>query len=85
MDAREGRRLHHGTLDFALEWRDKARLRPPTSAARITATGGVTIRDIEHKARLLAQVEQLSGEITTVADAITATGLANAKLKGKKT
>ena len=44
----------------------------------------MTIRDIEHKARLLAQAEKLSGEITTVADAITATGVAAAKLKGKK-
>ena len=83
VDAKEGRRLHHGTLDFADGWRaklaDAADLR-----RRITATQGVTIRDIEHKARLNAQAEELSGEITTVADAITATGVAAAKLKGKK-
>ena len=83
VDAKEGRRLHHGTLDFASEWRDKL-AQAADLRRKITATGGVTIRDIEHKARLLAQAEKLSGEITTVADAITATGLANAKLKGKK-
>jgi hypothetical protein len=83
VDEKEGRRLHHGTLDFAEGWRSKladaADLR-----RRITATEGVTIRDIEHKARLNAQAESLSGEITTVANAITATGVAAAKLKGKK-
>ena len=83
VDAKEGRRLHHGTLDFASEWRDKL-AQAADLRRKITATGGVTIRDIEHKARLLAHAEKLSGEITTVADAITATGLANAKLKGKK-
>jgi hypothetical protein len=83
VDPKEGRRLHHGTLDFASEWRDKL-AQAADLRRKITATGGVTIRDIEHKARLLAQAEKLSGDITTVADAITATGLANAKLKGKK-
>jgi hypothetical protein len=83
VDAKEGRRLHHGTLDFASEWRDKL-AQAADLRRKITATGGVTIRDIEHKARLLAKAEKLSGEITTVADAITAAGLANAKLKGKK-
>ena len=83
VDAKEGRRLHHGTLDFASEWREKL-AQAADLRRKITATGGVTIRDIEHKARLLAQAEKLSGDITTVADAITAAGLANAKLKGKK-
>ena len=65
VDAKEGRRLHHGTLDFAEGWRmklaDAADLR-----RRITATQGVTIRDIEHKARLNAQAEKLSGELQAV-------------------
>ena len=83
VDAKEGRRLHHGTLDFAEGWRlklaDAADLR-----RRITATRGVTIRDIEHKARLNAQAERLSDELQAVGDAVTAAGLANAKLKGRK-
>jgi hypothetical protein len=82
VDAREGRRLHHGTLDFAEGWRlklaDAADLR-----RRITATQGVTIRDIEHKARLNVQAEKLSGDLQAAGDAITAAGLAFAKLKGK--
>ncbi len=83
VDAKEGRRLHHGTLDFAWEWREKL-AQAADLRRKITATGGVTIRDIEHKARLLSQAQKLSGEITTVADAIAAAGLANAKLKGKR-
>ena len=83
VDAKEGRRLHHGTLDFAEGWRSKL-AEAADLRRRITATQGVTIRDIEHKARLNAQAESLSGEITTVANAITATGVAAAKLKGKK-
>jgi hypothetical protein len=81
--AKEGRRLHHGTLDFAEGWRSKL-AEAADLRRRITARQGVTIRDIEHKARLNAQAESLSGEITTVANAITATGVAAAKLKGKK-
>jgi hypothetical protein len=81
--AKEGRRLHHGALDFTDGWRlklgDAADLR-----RRITATQGVTIRDIEHKARLNAQAEKMAGELQAVGDAITAAGLAYAKLKGKK-
>ncbi len=83
VDAKEGRRLHHGTLDIADNWRrklaDAADLR-----RRVTATSGVTIRDIEHKVRLNAQAGKLSGELQAVGDAITAAGLAHAKLKGKK-
>ena len=83
VDANEGRRLHHGTLDFAADWRNKL-AEAADLRRRITTRSSVTIRDIEHKARLNAQAEKLSGEITTAANAITAAGLANAKLKGKK-
>ncbi|HEX2820288.1 MAG TPA: hypothetical protein VHO07_09010, partial [Streptosporangiaceae bacterium] len=51
---------------------------------RITASGGATIRDIEHKGRLNAQAQKLADEFQAVGDAITAAGLAYAKLKGKK-
>jgi hypothetical protein len=61
---------------------------PPEAAAdlrrRITAAPVVTIRDVEHKARLLADAEQLSGTLTVVADAVTAAGLAAAKLTGRQ-
>ena len=57
VDAKEGRRLHHGTLDFAEGWRAKL-AEAADLRRRITATQGVTIRDIEHKARLNAQAEK---------------------------
>lgn len=83
VDPREGRRLHQGTLDFAEEWRTKL----ATAAdlrRKITARPGQTIRDMERKARLLAQAESLSSELAMAADAITATGLSAAKLKGSR-
>jgi hypothetical protein len=83
VDAEEGRRLHHGTLDFAADWRNKL-AEAADLRRKITTRSGATIRDIEHKARLNAQAEKLSGEITTAANAITAAGLANAKLRGRK-
>ena len=83
VDAKEGRRLHHGTLDFAEDWRNSL-AQAADLRRRITVAPATTIRDIEYKQRLLADAEQLSGTITTVADALTACGLANAKLKGKK-
>ena len=57
VDAREGRRLHHGALDFAEGWRSKL-AEAADLRRRITATQGVTIRDIEHKARLNAQADK---------------------------
>jgi hypothetical protein len=83
VDAKEGRRLHHGTLDIADSWRLKL-AEAADLRRRITATQGVTLRDIEHKALLNAQAEKLSGELQAVGDAVTAAGLAYAKLKGKK-
>jgi hypothetical protein len=83
VDPAEGRRLHHGTLDFTESWRatlaEAADLR-----RRITAAPVVTIRDIEHKSRLLAQAGKLSGTLQLVGNAVTATGVAAVKLRGKK-
>ena len=83
VDPKEGRRLHQGTLDFAEEWR--AKLSTAADLRRkITARPGLTIRDMERKARLLTQAEQLSSDLTDAADAITATGLSAAKLRGNR-
>jgi hypothetical protein len=83
VDPTEGRRLHEGRLDFSETWR--SRLAEAADLRRRITTGTVvTIRDIEHKQRLLAQAEEQSGTLKLVADAITATGVAAAKLKGKK-
>ena len=83
MEPAEGRRLHVGTLDFAEGWRSRLQ-QAADLRRRITAATVVTIRDIEHKARLLAEAQELAGTLAVVADAVTATGLAAAKLHGKK-
>ena len=83
VDATAGRRLHHGTLDFAEPW--KLRLAEAADLRRriIDAPSG-TIRDIEHKTRLNTQAEKLSADLQAAADAITATGLTAAKLRGRR-
>jgi hypothetical protein len=78
-----GRRLHAGTLDFTAGWRTLLQ-RAAGLRRRITATTVTTIRDVEHKTRLLAEATGLSGTLTAVADAITGTGIEAAKLHGKK-
>jgi hypothetical protein len=78
-----GRRLHAGTLDFTAGWRTLLQ-RAAGLRRRITATTVTTIRDVEHKARLLADATGLSSTLTAVADAITGTGIEAAKLHGKK-
>jgi hypothetical protein len=83
VDPAEGRRLRHGTLDIAEGW--LTLLRQAADKRRsITAQSVVTIRDVEHKARLLAEAEELARAIKPAADAVTATGLLAAKLRGKK-
>ncbi|MHB1595852.1 MAG: Eco57I restriction-modification methylase domain-containing protein [Streptosporangiaceae bacterium] len=80
-DPGAGRRINAGTLDFAQAWRP--RLQAAADLRRqITAAPVVTIRDVEHKAWLLAEASTLSGTLTAVADAITAEGLAAARLTG---
>jgi hypothetical protein len=83
VDAADGRRLHHGTLDFAEPWRQRL-AEAADLRRRIIDAPSLTIRDIEHKARLNAEAEKLSGGLKAVADAITATGLAAAKLRGRR-
>ena len=51
-----GRKLHRDTLDFGAGWRDML-ARAADTRRRITATPVVTVRDVEHKARLLAEAE----------------------------
>jgi hypothetical protein len=77
-----GRRLNAGTLDFVQAWRPRLQAAADLRR-RITAAPVVTIRDVEHKALLLAEAQELSGALVVVADAVTAEGLAAAKLKGK--
>ena len=51
------------------------------SRREITAHPVVNIRDVEHKARFLAQAERATRQLDTVADAISGAGLAVAGAK----
>ncbi|MFG2305245.1 Eco57I restriction-modification methylase domain-containing protein [Actinacidiphila glaucinigra] len=83
IDPVAGRRLHQGVvLDLT------AGVRPLLQRAadlrrRITAASVVTIRDVEHKARLLAEAEENSGQLQLMANAVTATGLLAAAARPK--
>ena len=83
VDAKEGRRLHHGTLDIAEGWLTQLQ-QAADKRRNITARSVVTIRDVEHKARLLADAEELSEPIKPAANAVTATGLVAAKLRSRR-
>jgi hypothetical protein len=83
VDAAAGRKLHENALDFAAGWRpllaEAADIR-----RQITSNPVRTIRDAEHKARLLGDARQLTERLTVVADAVTATGLRVAAAKAKE-
>ncbi|MCX4826847.1 BREX-1 system adenine-specific DNA-methyltransferase PglX [Streptomyces sp. NBC_01142] len=84
VDPVAGRKLHQGmVLDLT------AGVRPLLQRAadlrrRITAAPVVTIRDVEHKVRLLAEAEENSSQLRLVADAVTATGLLAAAARSKE-
>ncbi|MFG2119704.1 Eco57I restriction-modification methylase domain-containing protein [Streptomyces sp. NPDC048710] len=75
VDPVAGRKLHQGAvLDLT------AAVRPLLQRAadlrrQITAAPVVTIRDVEHKTRLLAEAEEISGRLRLMANAVTAAGL----------
>ncbi|MGI8492327.1 MAG: Eco57I restriction-modification methylase domain-containing protein, partial [Acidimicrobiales bacterium] len=83
VDPALGRRLHEGSFfDVA------AYMRPVLQQAadlrrRITAQPVVTLRDVEHKAALLAQADTLTGRLAAAADAIVGEGLVSAKANAK--
>ncbi|QKW39928.1 hypothetical protein HUT06_42745 [Actinomadura sp. NAK00032] len=82
IDPAKGRKLNDGTVDLAEEWRTQ--LRETADLRRsITATPAVTIRDIEHKTRLLERAQGAQQDLATIADAITGVGLTSASAKGK--
>ncbi len=75
LDPSAGRQLHEGTLfDVANT------IRPILEESadlhrRITAQPVTTVRDVEHKQRLLADAEALTAKLRVLADALTAEGL----------
>jgi len=74
LDPLAGRRLRRGTLDLGAGWRETL-ARAADTRRRITATPVVTVRDVEHKARLLAQAREATAPLVAVADALTGAGL----------
>jgi hypothetical protein len=79
IDPVAGRRLHRDTLDFGAGWQDML-ARAADARRRITATPVVTVRDVEHKARLLAEAESSAAPLHAVADAVTGAALLAATL-----
>ncbi len=83
VDPAAGRRIHHGALDFTAEFRPLLQ-HAADLRRQITAHPVVTIRDVEHKQRLLAESRELTRRLTVVADAVTGTGMLAASLTGRR-
>ena len=83
LDPVAGRKLHQGTLDFAAGWRETL-ARAADIRRRITATPVATVRDVEHKNRLLAEAESVTAPLDLVADALTGAGLLAAAMSPRQ-
>lgn len=84
VDPVAGRKLSAGALDYTAGWRETLS-RAADLRRRITATPVVSIRDVEHKQRLLAEAAELSESLHGVADAVTGVGVRVAKAGKKQT
>jgi len=73
----------HGAFDLTEGWR-RSLARAADSRRRITATPVVTVRDVEHKTRLLAEAQADAEPLRMVADALTGAGLRAAALPAKQ-
>ncbi|MFD4644829.1 Eco57I restriction-modification methylase domain-containing protein [Streptomyces sp. NPDC058441] len=83
IDPVAGRKLHQGAmLDLTVGVRP-ALQRAADLRRQITGTSVVTVRDVEHKARLLAEADVNSSRLRLMADAVTATGLLAASARPK--
>jgi hypothetical protein len=74
---------HHSAFDFTEQWR-RSLARAADTRRRITATPVVTVRDVEHKTRLLADAQADTEPIQAVADALTGAGLRAAALPANR-
>jgi hypothetical protein len=83
IDPRANQKLHSGTFDLTADWRDTL-ARAADTRRRITATPVVTVRDVEHKARLLLEAQGTTEPLRLVADALTGAGLRAASLPDKQ-
>ena len=81
IDPAQGRALHDTQL-FDISHRIRPLLQEAADLRRrITAQPVVTMRDVEHKQRLLTEAEAVTARLVTIANALTGTGLVAA---GKK-
>jgi hypothetical protein len=74
IDPGTARQHRHGAFDLTAEWR-RTLARVADTRRRITATPVVTVRDVEHKTRLLAEAQADAKPLQLVADALTGAGL----------
>ena len=79
IDPRNVHQHGHGVFDFTEAWRHSL-ARAADTRRRITATPVVTVRDVEHKTRLLAEAQADAEPLRSVADALTGAGLRAALL-----
>ena len=70
----------YGTFDFSDKWH-RFLAEAADTRRRITATPVVTVRDVEHKERLLAQAQAAAAPLQLVADALTGAGMRAASLR----
>ncbi|MGW3083301.1 Eco57I restriction-modification methylase domain-containing protein [Streptomyces sp. NPDC001110] len=83
VDPAAGRKLHQGAmLDLTAGVRPLLQ-RSADLRRQITGTSVVTVRDVEHKARLLAEAEGNTSTLRLMADAVTAAGLLSASARPK--
>ena len=83
VDPVAGRKLYFGREQITAGWR-KLLERAADRRRQITAAPVTTVRDVEHKQRLLAEANRLTDPLRVVADAITGRGLASAAIKGQR-
>jgi hypothetical protein len=79
LDPEGARRRRAGAFDFGIGSREML-ARAADTRRRITATPVTTVRDVEHKTRLLHEAERASAPLLVIADALTGAGLMAAAL-----
>ena len=74
IDPAAGRALQRGELSYADDWLSRLN-RAADLRRQITASPATTVRDIDHKARLLAEANGETEHVSAVADRLTGIGL----------
>ena len=83
VDPGRARSARLGGFDFAAPWK-KMLAAAADTRRRITATPVLSVRDVEHKARLLSEAEVALGDLHLVADAVTGAGVRAARMSTRE-